>query len=57
MVRARQCVAQSGLSRAGRAGWCRRWLWRLRVAARVTQAAQGCGRDDSGKDWGGEEMV
>ena len=46
VVHARLRVAHSGLGRAGH------WL----VQA-VALAAQGCGKGDSGKDWGGEEML
>ena len=41
--------ARAARSRLGRAG---HWLVQV-----VAQAAQGCGKGDSGKDWGGEEMV
>ena len=41
--------AHAARSRLGRAG---HWLVQV-----VAQAAQGCSKGDSGKDWGGEEMV
>ena len=48
MARARQRVAESGLGRAGLAGWCRRWQWLRRRQLRLlaTKARLGEGEDE-----------